>query len=184
MGPGLRLDAGIFAGVKVAAVGATTAEALRERGVDPQFVPDKFVGRQIARGLEGVEGKRVCLLRAKVAGKELPELLRARGAEVLDVPVYENVPLDIEADAAAKLKEGVDMVTFTSGSTVRNFVAGAGNDPDLAAILAELPCACIGPVTEKAARDLKLDVRVVSEVHTTDGLFDALVAYFDKEKTK
>jgi hydroxymethylbilane synthase len=176
-----NLDAGMYADVKVAAVGAATAEALRERGVDPDFVPEKFVGEQIGRGMEDIDGKRICLLRAKVAGDELPEILRARGAEVLDVPVYENVPVAIEPESAAALKRGVDIVTFTSGSTAINFVAAVNGEPELEGTLAKFRCACIGPVTAETARELELNICVVADVHTTDGLFDALAAYFDKE---
>jgi len=178
------LDETALAGVRVAAVGSTTAAALRERGVEPDFVPEKFVGEQIALGLGDLDGKRVCLLRAKVAGDELPDLLRDRGCEVVDVPVYENVAVDIGKEAAAELIGGVDIVTFTSGSTVNNFVAGVRNRPEMNIDLDGLPCACIGPVTAKVARETEMDVVVVADVHTTDGLFDALVAYFDREKRK
>jgi hydroxymethylbilane synthase len=174
----------IFDGVKVAAVGEATASSLGDRGVVADFVPQKYVGEQIARGMADVEGKRICLLRARVAGEDLPDILRARGAEVIDVPVYDNVPVGIDGAAVAALKRGVDVVTFTSGSTVRNFVASVRENPGLKGMLANLPCACIGPVTAEAARDAALDVRIVADVHTTDGLFDALTAYFDKENSR
>jgi hydroxymethylbilane synthase len=178
------LDRAIFGGARVAAVGSATAGALRERGVEPDFIPEMYVGEQIARGLEDVEGKTVCLLRARMAGGDLPRLLRSRGARVVDVAVYENVPAEIEPEAVAALRRGVDIVTFTSGSTVRNFVAALRSIPDLENTLGGLRCACIGPVTAKAARELNLDVRAVASVHTVDGLFEALVSYFDKEKTR
>jgi hydroxymethylbilane synthase len=174
----------IFEGVKVAAVGSATAAALVQRGVPVDFVPERFVGEDVARGLQDVAGKRICLLRAKLAGSELPELLRARGAVVDDVAVYENVAEEIEPDCVAELMRGVDAVTFTSGSTARNFAAAMGRHRGLAGMLANLPCACIGPVTAGVARDLKLRVAVVADVHTTDGLLDALVAYFDKENQR
>jgi uroporphyrinogen III methyltransferase/synthase len=179
-----RLDKAVFEGVRVAAVGSSTAAALRERGIDPDFVPEKFVGKEIALGLADVAGKRVCLLRAKVAGNELPDLLRDKGAEVMDVPVYDNVPEEIGQEAAAELAAGIDIVTFTSGSTVSNFVAAVRNRPENNIDLEGLPCACIGPVTAKVARETEMDVAVVADVHTTDGLFDVLVAYFDREKGK
>jgi uroporphyrinogen-III synthase len=179
---GRGVDAALFANVRVAAVGAATAEELRVRGVEPDFVPERYVGEEIARGLEDLEGKRVCLLRAKVAGSGLPELLRERGADVLDVAVYENVPEEIGPQEAAQLKSGVDIVTFTSGSTVDNFVSAVRGRPGLERALEGVPCACIGPVTEAVARDLGMNVAAVADIHTTDGLYDALVAYFDREK--
>jgi len=178
------LDKAVLAGVRVAAVGSATAAALREQGVEPDFVPEKFVGEEIALGLEDLAGKRVCLLRAKVAGDLLPDLLRKKGCEVVDVPVYENVAVDIGQETAAELIGGVDIVTFTSGSTVTNFVAGVRSASETNIDLDGLPCACIGPVTAKTAGETEMDVVVVADVHTTDGLFDALVAYFDREKGK
>jgi uroporphyrinogen-III synthase len=179
---GRGLDTALFANVRVAAVGAATADELRVRGVEPDFVPERYVGEEIARGLKDLEGKRVCLLRAKVAGSGLPDLLHEKGADVLDVAVYENVPEEIGPQEAAQLKSGVDIVTFTSGSTVENFVSAVRGRPDLERILEGVPCACIGPVTETVARDRNMNVAVVADVHTTDGLYDALVAYFDREK--
>jgi hydroxymethylbilane synthase len=171
----------VFDRVNVAAVGTATARGLRDRGVAPEFVPQNFVASEIAAELHDVTGKRICLLRAEVAGRELPEILRSRGAIVDEVAVYRNVPADIDGEALAELERGVDIVTLTSGSTARNFVAALKNAAGLERLLVDLRFACIGPVTAEAARELNLDVAVVAEVHTSDGLLDALVTYFDKE---
>lgn len=177
-----ELDRSVFSGVKVAAVGKATAQALDALGIPPDFVPERYTGAAVASGMTDVAGMRVCLLRARVAGDELPRVLRERGADVSDVPVYENVPQEIGTSSAAELTRGVDVVTFTSGSTVTNFVDAARKYPELKDAVYGLPCACIGPVTAEVAREAKLKVALVAEVHTTDGLFDALMAYFEREK--
>jgi hydroxymethylbilane synthase len=176
------LDSSIFAGVKTAAVGTATARALTDRGVAPDFVPAKFVGEEIAKGLDDVSGKRVCLLRADNAGKALVEILQSRGADVEDVAIYRTLPDNLEPAVLEELKRGVDIVTVTSGSTVRAFVSAMKTDDDTARALPKMRFACIGPVTADAARELGLDVVVVAETHTTDGLADALIAHFEEEK--
>jgi hydroxymethylbilane synthase len=178
------LDASLFARIKVASVGSATARALREHGVETDFVPDTFVGEEIARGLDDVTDKRVCLLRAQEAGKDLPGVLAAKGADVDDVAVYRNVPAEIDAESLSELENGVDIVAVTSGSTVRNFTAALTDHPTLKSFLGGLRFACIGPVTAEVAREMELDVAVVAKVHTTDGLIDALVDYFEEEKRK
>jgi hydroxymethylbilane synthase len=178
------LDDPKFADAKVAAVGPATADALRERGVDVDFVPESFVGEEIAKGLKGISGKRVLLLRAVMAGDELPGILSSRGAVVDDVAVYRNVPADIDSAMLSELNKGVDVVAFTSGSTVRNFVAAVKTQPGGDDLLSSLRFACIGPATADAARESGLNVDVVAGVHTTDGLIDALVDHFEEEKQK
>lgn len=178
------LDSSVFAGVRTAAVGTATARALTERGVAPDFVPGEFVGEEIAKGLDDVSAKRVCLLRAENAGRALVEILQSRGADVDDIAIYRTVPVDLEPAAIEELKRGVDIVTVTSGSTVRAFVSAMKADDALAPALPDMRFACIGSVTADTARELELDVAVVAEVHTTDGLVDAMIDHFEEERGK
>jgi uroporphyrinogen-III synthase len=101
-----------------------------------------------------------------------------------DVAVYRNVPADIDSAMLSELNKGVDVVAFTSGSTVRNFVAAVKTQPGGDDLLSSLRFACIGPATADAARESGLNVDVVAGVHTTDGLIDALVDHFEEEKQK
>ncbi len=174
-------DGAILERVKIAAVGTSTDAALRSRGVTPDLVPATFTGEAIAHEMNDVDGKRVCLLRARIAGNDLPRILSERGARVDEVAVYDNEPADIDEDAVAELRRGVDMVTFTSGSTVYNFVAALRKNSDNEKLLTAMRYACIGPVTAESAREAGIPVALVAEVYTTEGLIDALVRYFNKE---
>ncbi len=160
---------------RVAAIGPKTAAALRKRGVQPEFVPEEYVAESILPGLGDVRGKRVLLPRAEIARKALPEAIRAAGGEADEIAVYKTLPARPDPDGLAALKSGVDWITFTSPSTVENFievVRGEGLDP------LRLPSgpriACIGPITERAAREAGFAVAVVAKDYTTEGLVEAV----------
>lgn len=164
-------DARAFGAAQVAAIGPGTADALREGNVEADLVPERFV----AEGLLEVfpdppaGGGRVLIARAAEARDVLPEGLRERGWDVTVVEAYRTVqgrPTDAELAAVAE----ADVVTFTSSSTVRNFLAVCDTVPPVVA--------CIGPVTADTAREHGLTVDVEADVHTIDGLLDALTAHF------
>jgi uroporphyrinogen-III synthase len=162
----------------VAAVGPTTADALRARGVEPDVVPDKFVAEAILDALPDVQGLRILLPRADIARAALPDQLVAYGAQVDDVATYRNVPGQPAPQAFDMLRAGVDVITFTSASTVRNFVNIIGDELD--AVLGDATIACIGPITGQAARELDLPVHIVPEDYTIEGLTEAIVAAIGK----
>ncbi len=162
---------------RVAAIGPKTAKALRDRGVTPQFVPDEYVAESILPGLGDVRGKKVLLPRAEIARKALPEAIRAAGGAADEIAVYRTLPAEPDAAGLQALKQGVDWLTFTSPSTVENFVVlvrQAGLDP------LRLPgrprVACIGPITERAAREAGFQVTLVAAEYTAEGLIQALKA--------
>ncbi len=169
--------------VRVAAVGPATAQALAERGIPVDFVPARHTGEALAAALEPVQGCRILLPRAARGRPEVAEILQARGARVDDLPIYQTVPAPIDAASIQALAQGVDVITFTSGSTARHFVAALGQGPslDLATLCRQAVIACIGPVTAQTAGELGLPVHVVAEEHSVDGLIQALVAYFEEE---
>ena len=167
----LLRDARSFGAARVAAIGPGTADALASANVVADLVPDRFVAESLLEAFPDAPagGGRVLLPRAAVARDVLPEGLEARGWSVDVVEAYRTEraapsPAALEAAAAA------DAITFTSSSTVTNYleVAGSSSVPPLVA--------CIGPVTADTARDAGLQVDVVAEVHTIGGLVDALVA--------
>lgn len=162
---------------KVAAVGMATAEALRQHGIKPAFVPAEFVAEQIAAGLGDLTGSRVLLPQAKIARKELAELLITQGACVDAIPVYQTLPVELDAAAQAELQRGIDVIMFTSSSTVRNFVA-ALKKHGFENILQNTSIACIGPVTAQTAQAVGLAVDMVAAEYSTDGLVRALVERF------
>ncbi len=126
------LDARSFGGAKVAAIGPATAEALAERGVIADALPDEYIAEGVVEALRPhlSSGDRVLLPRAEGARPELIEGLRALGAEVDEVVLYRAaVPATAPPEALSLLREGrIDIVTFTSSSTVRNLAAMLGDD--------------------------------------------------------
>jgi uroporphyrinogen III methyltransferase/synthase len=163
---------------KLCAIGQETAEMLEKHGLRPELVTSEYTAEGLAKALEGWEmaGMRVLVPRAEVARDALPSLLAMRGAEVEILPVYQAV---CPAPAGAALlrlfgAEGVDVVTFTSSSTVANFVRAFPEDK-LPAMLGDAEVACMGPVTADTARKLGLRVDIVAREYTTHGLVQAIV---------
>ena len=135
------------------------------------LVPERFVAESLLDAFPDPPTDRtgrVLLARAAVARDVLPDGLRERGWDVQVVDAYRTVPVEVTDERRAPVA-GADAITFTSSSTVEHFVAALGPDA------APRVVACIGPVTAATARDLGLDVTVQSDVHTIDGLVDALV---------
>jgi len=163
------------AGVKVAAIGPKTAEALKARGVTADFVPEEFVAEAILPGLGDLRGKWVLLLRAEIAREALPEAIAEVGGIAHEIAVYKTLPAQPDPDGLAALKAGLDIITFTSPSTVQNFVAIAkqnGLDPHS---LPNNPSfACIGPITEQAAREAGITNLAVAKEYTTEGLIEVI----------
>jgi uroporphyrinogen-III synthase len=165
-------------GLKVAAIGPKTAAALRSVGVSPDFVPDEYVAEAILPGLGELRGCRVLLLRADLARKALPKAIRQGGGEATEIAVYNTVAAEPDPLGLEALRQGVDVVTFTSSSTVRNFVKlvrKAGLDP--AALPGNPLFACIGPVTAQTAREEGLPPAPVASEYTTEGLIKALLDF-------
>jgi uroporphyrinogen-III synthase len=154
---------------RVAAVGEATAEVLRGSGVDPALVPEAFTTAALVEAFPSGSG-RVLLARADLATGELEAALRAKGWDPVRVDAYRVRPADVlPAEVRAALEEGrVDVVTFTSPSTVDGFVRlwGLARGPAIV---------CIGPVTAAAARSAGFEVASVADPHTTAGLVRAVV---------
>lgn len=160
---------------RIAAIGPKTAEALQARGVNPDFVPDEYVAESILPGLGDLHGRWVLLPRAEIARKALPEAICVAGGIPHEIAVYKTLPVQPSSQGLDALKSGVDVITLTSPSTVQNFTAIArqhGLDP------LSLPgnplFACIGPITEQAARQEGVVNLVVAKEYTTDGLMDVI----------
>jgi uroporphyrinogen III methyltransferase/synthase len=167
-------------GARIAAIGPATANKLKELHLQVDLMPDEALGTKIAEAFaefESVENLRICLLRAEVANRDLPEALEALGAIVDDVACYQTVPEseDTTGAGASLLQDGADWVAFTSASTVEHFHARF----DLPALLKKFPqlkTATIGPETSKALHALGLQPTVEARQHTLDGLVAALAA--------
>jgi uroporphyrinogen-III synthase len=167
-------------GTRLAAVGPATAAALRAGGLHVGHVPAEYRTVAIADGLGEVAGRRVVLARADSASADLALALRSRGALVEEVVAYRTCegPEASRAKLADVLEEGVDGVTFTSGSTVRGLLRLA---EDAALNLPALPAYCIGPVTAEVARQAGFSVPVVAAEHTAAALAAAIAAHLSTE---
>ena len=163
---------------RVAAIGPATAAALEAAGVRPAFVPAEFIAERVAEGLGPVAGLRVLLPRAAGARPALPERLQAAGAHVDEIPIYRAVPLEPAPGARAALARGVDVVTFTSPSTVHGFVQmvqALGLDPRR--LPGDPAFVCIGPITAAAAAQAGLPPARVAGDYSAPGLVEALVQH-------
>jgi uroporphyrinogen III methyltransferase/synthase len=162
-------DARALAGARVAAIGPGTAEALRSQGVRADIVPARFIAEGLVEALADLRVTRALIARAAQARDVLPEALRARGAEVDVVDLYETLaePMtESQLDAVA----AADYVTFTSSSTVRFFFAAAGER-----LRPEARLVSIGPVTSKALRERGHEPEIEAVRHDIDGLVEALI---------
>jgi uroporphyrinogen III methyltransferase/synthase len=165
-------DARALGNASVAAIGAGTEAALAGFGVIPDIVPERFVGEELVQALEQLElrGKPVLVARAAEARELLPEALRKRGADVDVVAVYETVAETPDPEAIERARDA-DFITFTSSSTVRNFLAASPNGiPEGAKVVS------IGPITSETAREAGVTVDVEAERHDIGGLVDALLS--------
>ncbi len=148
---GQSLDSRALGGCFVAAIGPATADALRERGIEPDFVPDEYVAEDVVKGLvqRGVSKARILLPRAERAREVLPEALAKAGAEVDVLPVYRTRPAEGSGEKILQaLCEGkIHFITFTSSSTVENFFRLVSAKDLSLYIPGQVKLACIGPVS-------------------------------------
>ena len=168
----LNIPSTVFANTKVAAVGPATEAMLRDQGIAVALRPAEYVAEEIMTGLGSVSGKRILLLRVDVARAVLRDQLVAAGSTVDEVHVYRSALGQPDAAAYAELRAGVDIITFTSSSTVRNFFTLLGDEAKL--IVSHALIACIGPITAQTAREMGLRVDVVAADYTISGLLSAL----------
>jgi uroporphyrinogen III methyltransferase/synthase len=173
--------------LKVAAVGERTATRLAATGISVDLVPVLYQAEGLLEALqaEGMSGTRVLIPQAAQARDVLPVTLRQWGAEVDVVQAYRTVAPSVDVAAARqRFQHGdVDLITFTSSSTVSNFVQlFAGGD--LASIVGKAAIACIGPITAKSVEELGGRVAIMAREATIDGLVAAMVEYFGSQKRK
>ena len=173
-------DARALANATVAAIGPGTASALIEHGVIADVIPEDFVAESLVEALARVpiEGKPVLIARAAEARAVLPDALAERGAKVDVVALYETVAEPPEPGALERARDA-DYLTFTSSSTVRNFLDRPGADAAPSARIAS-----IGPITSDAVREAGLEVDVEADRHDIDGLVAALVADADRVRSR
>ncbi len=172
-------------GVRLAAIGPKTAEALESSMLRPDLVPGEYRAEGVLEALAGENLKEMRFLmpRAMVAREILPEKLVELGAHVDVVPAYQTVlPEEDAAGVAELIKAGeVDCLTFTSSSTVSNFFSLVGKE-ELSPFLNKTVIASIGPITAETAGKFGLKTSIMPSEYTIQGLVDSIVAHFAKEQ--
>lgn len=172
-----------LSGLRLCAIGPKTRAALEQKGLIVDYVPSEYRAEAIIEHLSGViePGDRVLLPRADIAREILPETLTALGAEVDNVEAYRTLRGGGDALYLRQLlREGlIHFITFTSSSTVRNFVELLGED--VKALLAGVTLASIGPITTSTAEELGLKVDLEARSYTIEGLLQVIVDHCIKK---
>ena len=199
-----QLDLRALAGIKIMTIGSKTAAELKTNGIRADFIPDDYSTAGILKYLKQLESENKIRLsqasfllpRADIAPQLLEEELKKMGAEVENVEAYRTEAVGLKEDLLQQLqREELDLLTFTSSSTVENFISGLEkliksqnkfSKNDLNEIeeqklwqqLKEIPAACIGPVTAEKAEEYGLNVKITAAEYTIEGLFAAVLNYY------
>ncbi|MBI4286615.1 MAG: uroporphyrinogen-III C-methyltransferase [Chloroflexi bacterium] len=177
----LGRDARALHGLKIGAIGTATAKALEGKGVKADYIPAEYTSQGFVAGLKEhtIRGQHFLLPRADIADKALVEGIGRLGGRVTEIAAYRTVrgSGDI-AEVRGMLEAGeIDVITFTSSSTVTNLLALL----DGKATMDKALIACIGPKTAETAARAGLKVDILASVQTMPGLVDAIEEYFAKE---
>lgn len=165
--------------LNIACIGPKTAASLDKKGYRANFVPEEYIAEAILPGLGELEGIKVLLVRADIGRPDLPAAIRAGGGTVNDICAYRTIPTKPDKESMEAIAKGVDLLTFTSPSTVENFLRlmlSEGLDP--LNLPGEPIVACIGPITAKAAEMNGYQVTITPGEYTIEGLLQAMKDYF------
>ena len=170
-------DAREIGGARIAAIGPATAQRVKEFHFHVDLQPDEFIAEAVAkefRKQSSIENARILVVRAEKARDVLPKELSAAGAIVDEAFAYRTVPETRDTTGARRqlAKEGADLITFTSSSTVENFLALGLPWPK------GMQIASIGPITSKTARDHGLEIDIEARRHDIDGLVEAIRQFY------
>jgi uroporphyrinogen III methyltransferase/synthase len=165
-------DARALAATRIAAIGPATTRALAEHGIVADVVPERAVAESLVEALSERPVTRALVVRAREARDVLPDALRARGAEVDVLAVYETVAEPLPPRTLQAVR-GADYITFTSSSSVRLFLQAAGGDAGLSP---GSRVVSIGPITSAALREHGLEPDVEANPFDVEGMIAALLA--------
>lgn len=179
-------DVRALKGVKLCAIGAGTAERFTKYGLKVDLIPPESRAESVVQALletGDIKGQRFLLPRADIGREVIGEELRKRGGQVTEVVAYRTIAIDPERDGEPDvyrmlLDRKIDVVTFTSPSSVRSFAELYGADA-AADLLRQTIVAAIGPVTAEAAAQLDIRCSIVPAQYTVAALCDAIVKHFE-----
>jgi uroporphyrinogen III methyltransferase/synthase len=159
-----------------------TGQALHKMGITPDYLPAEFTGRGFVAGLKKRQAgrQRFLLPRADIADDEITQGLKKLGAEVDEIAIYSTIRPRSNKTRLKELlfKDGIDVITFTSSSTVTNLLCGLSK-VEIARIQPKI--ACIGPKTARTAAEAGLNIAIIAKEQTMPGLLAAMEAHFRKE---
>lgn len=165
--------------LKIVAIGPATAKAIEKHGIPVDIVPDEYVAEAVVEEMRNqVKGERVLLVRAKIARDVIPNALRELGAKVHVMEAYETVVPESSRIAileALKSDNKPALITFTSSSTVKNFVELVGQETISSGLLDGVKLASIGPVTSTTLKELGLRADIEAKEYTIPGLVEAIL---------
>jgi uroporphyrinogen III methyltransferase/synthase len=175
----LKVDIRQMSQVRISAIGPKTGKALTDKGLFGVVLPEEYKGEALVESLRSLvkAGQKILLPRANIAREVLARELKKMGCFVTEVDAYDTrIAAEDASEIVRMLKEGdIHVVTFTSSSTVRNFVEAIRSvEADVLTLLSQIQVVCIGPITAQAARELGLQVDVVADTYTIDGLIEAV----------
>ena len=178
-------DVRAFNNLRTATIGPATEKKLFDFGLNSDIVPDSYRAESVVKafGSMDINANKILLPRAEEARPILPIELTKMGAEVDEIPVYRTVAVDDDGDQLIKQLEGqsIDMITFTSSSTVKNFRALIPSKK-FKTLLKGVIIASIGPITSDTANELGFEVHITAESYTIPGLCEAILHYYAKNK--
>jgi len=179
-----RQDIRSLGSVQIAAIGPATTRAIEALHLRVDAMPEEYRAEALVPVLGNISGQRILLPRAAEAREILPQELTALGAHVDEIAVYQTVrPQQTGSNELhALLQEGkIDLITFTSSSTARNFMSLFSAD-DIRSLLQKPKIGCIGPITADTVREFGLEVAIQPSTHTVPAFTEAIVEYFSSQQ--
>ncbi len=185
-----NLDIRSLAGLRLAAIGPVTAKKLQDLSLNVDVIPGEYVAEDVIRSLKSADSelssRKILLARATEAREIIPDELRNLGATVDVVPVYRTMKPKHELEAVIKqiLDDEISLITFTSSSTVKNFIEmfdGIENF-DIIEKMKHIHLASIGPITTETIRSFGLEPEIQAATYTIPGLTEAIEAFYTKKR--
>jgi len=164
---------------KIAVVGTATKREIEKLGLKADFIPSAATAKKLVKEIPLNKGENVFIPRSKIAGNAIIETLEKREVKVTALATYDNTPVVYsKEEVEAVFEKGIDVISFTSGSTVNNFVALLGG---YKIKLGGQKLVSIGPSTTSAAKKLDVEIDATAEFHNVIGLVDTILELYNKD---